>query len=306
MEPLSQDDPRRLGPYYVIARLGPDAGEVPATARHFIARGAAGDRTVVVTAPSQELADDVAYRERFLAEAENARLLGGGRPPLWLAPVVEVSGGGTGQPWSTTPFLPMLSLPAVPEANGGPLPVRTVRALGAALAETLAEVHTAGFAHAGAAPGTVYLAGDGPRLMGYGAVRAAAPDGEARVGLPGLEDDALPRSRPRAGGRGRWVTSSRWAPCWHTRPPAPEHRESARGRAADGCRRGIRGPERRRGVGSGRRRGAGRGLGVDRPGQRRWHQPGRGRAGTGVAAGAADRRVVRAVLGGAGGGDRTG
>ncbi|MER8161630.1 PQQ-binding-like beta-propeller repeat protein [Streptomyces sp. NPDC094472] len=202
MEPLSQDDPRRLGPYHVIARLGPDAGEGPAMESHFIARSVAGDRTVVVTAPSQELVDDVAYRERFRAEAENARLLGGGRPPLWLAPVVEVSGGGTGQPWSATPFLPMLSLPAVLEANGGPLPARTVRALGAALAETLAEVHAAGFAHAGVAPGTVFLAGDGPRLVGYGAVRAAAPDGEARVGLPGLEDDAVPPEQA-AGGRPR-------------------------------------------------------------------------------------------------------
>ncbi|MBP8534233.1 PQQ-binding-like beta-propeller repeat protein [Streptomyces sp. MK37H] len=174
-------------------------GEVPPLERHFIARSAAGDRTVVVTAPSQELVDDVAHRERFRAEAENARLLGGGRPPLWLAPVVEVSGGGTGQPWSATPFLPMLSLLAVLEANGGPLPVRTVRALGAALAETLAEVHTAGFAHAGVAPGTVFLAGDGPRLVGYGAVRAAAPDGEARAGLPGLEDDALPPEQAEGG-----------------------------------------------------------------------------------------------------------
>lgn len=202
MEPLSQGDPRRLGPYHVIARLGPGAGEVTAVECHFIARSAAGDRTVVVTAPPHELVDDVAYRERFRAEAENARLLGGGRPPLWLAPVVEVSGGGTGQPWSATPFLPMLSLPAVLEANGGPLPVRTVRALGAALAETLAQVHTAGFAHAGLAPGTVFLAGDGPRLVGYGAVRAAAADGEARVGLPGLADDALPPEQA-AGGRPR-------------------------------------------------------------------------------------------------------
>ncbi|MEU9970684.1 outer membrane protein assembly factor BamB family protein [Streptomyces malaysiensis] len=200
MEPLSQGDPGRLGPYHVIARLGSDTGEVPAAARHFIARSAAGDRTVVVTAPSQEFADHVAYGERFRVEAENARLLGGGRPPLWLAPVVEVSGRGTGQPWSVTPFLPMLSLPAALEAHGGPLPVRTVRALGAALAETLAEVHTAGFAHAGVAPGAVFLAGDGPRLVGYGAARAAAPDGEARVGLPGLADDALPPEQA-AGGR---------------------------------------------------------------------------------------------------------
>ncbi|OPF71123.1 hypothetical protein VT50_0235160 [Streptomyces antioxidans] len=80
--------------------------------------------------------------------------------------------------------------------------MRTVRALGAALAETLAEVHTAGSAHAGVAPGTVFLAGDGPRLVGYGAVRAAAPDGEARVGLPGLEDGALPPEQA-AGGRPR-------------------------------------------------------------------------------------------------------
>ena len=38
--------------------------------------------------------------------------------------------------------------------------------------------------------------------MGYGAVRAAAPDREARVGLPGLEDDALPLEQA-AGGRPR-------------------------------------------------------------------------------------------------------
>ncbi|OPF71122.1 hypothetical protein VT50_0235155 [Streptomyces antioxidans] len=115
---MSQGDPRRLGPYHIIARLGPDAGEAPAVEPRFIARSAAGDRTVVITAPSRELVDDAAYRERFRG-AENARLLGGGRPPLWLAPVVEVSGGETGQPWSVTPFLPMLSLPAVLEANGG-------------------------------------------------------------------------------------------------------------------------------------------------------------------------------------------
>ncbi|WP_262705669.1 MULTISPECIES: PQQ-binding-like beta-propeller repeat protein [Streptomyces] len=236
MEPLSQGDPRRLGPYHVIARLGPGAGEVAAMDSHFIARSAAGDRTVVVAAPSHELMDDIAYRERFRVEAENARLLGGGRPPLWLAPVVEVSGGGaTGRPWSAMPFLPMLSLPAVLEANGGPLPVRTVRALGAALAETLAEVHTAGFAHAGITPGTVFLAGDGPRLVGYGAVRAAAPDGAARVGLPGLEDDALPPEQA-AGGRPRPLgdvfalgTVLAYAATGRRRPDAEDLPEELRG-----------------------------------------------------------------------------
>ncbi|RNG31110.1 serine/threonine protein kinase, partial [Streptomyces botrytidirepellens] len=204
MEPLSRDDPRRIGPYHLIARLDPGAGDAAAMARCFIARGNGGDRTVLISAPPVASADDAGYRERFRAEAENARLLAGASRSRWTVPVVEISAdgtppgdsshsvGGTEPPWSASPYLPMLPLPAALESYGGPLPVRTVRAVGAALAEALDEVHTAGFTHAGIAPGTVFLAGDGPRLAGFGAVRAAGPDGEARAGLPGLDADALP------------------------------------------------------------------------------------------------------------------
>jgi len=214
VEPLSRDDPRRIGPYHLIARLDPGAGDVTAVARCFVARNGGGDRTVLLSAPPVASADDAGYRERFRAEAESALLLAGASRCRWIVPVAEVAGdatrpgdgtragGGAKPPWSASPYLPMLPLPAALEAYGGPLPVRTVRAVGAALAEALDKVHGAGFTHAGVAPGTVFLAGDGPRLAGFGAVRAAGPDGAARTGLPGLDADALPPEQL-AGGRPR-------------------------------------------------------------------------------------------------------
>ena len=208
MEPLSRDDPRRIGPYQLIARLDPGAGDVATVARCFVARNGGGDRTVLLSAPPGASADDTGYRERFRAEAESALLLAGASRCRWIVPVAEVAGDstragdGTEPPWSVSPYRPMLPLPAALEAYGGPLPPRTVRALGAALAEALDQVHEAGFTHAGVAPGTVFLAGDGPRLAGFGAVRAAGSDGAARAGLPGLDADALPPEQL-AGGRPR-------------------------------------------------------------------------------------------------------
>ncbi|GAA1297399.1 outer membrane protein assembly factor BamB family protein [Streptomyces javensis] len=201
MEPLSEDDPRRLGAYHIIARLAPGEEGPTAAARLFLARSAGGVRTVLISTPSPEFADDPAYRSRFLTEAESARRLGGAWPLARLAPV-EISDRAPEPPWSAFPYRPMLPLPGVVQMCGGPLPVRTIRALGAALAETLAEIHRAGFTHAGIAPENVFVASDGPWLGGFGAVRAAGPDGQSRVGLSGLAADALPPEQA-AGGRPR-------------------------------------------------------------------------------------------------------
>lgn len=76
-------------------------------------------------------------------------------------------------------------------AHGGPLPERVVRALGATIARTLTTAHTHGVTHTGLSPDAVLLTTEGPRLSCFGAVRAAAPDGERRGGLPGLDSGAL-------------------------------------------------------------------------------------------------------------------
>ncbi|MBT2508559.1 serine/threonine protein kinase [Streptomyces sp. ISL-98] len=187
------DNPRRIGPYHLITRLDPAGpGFPPVPERRFVARSADGDRTVLISAPLETTAPG-----RFLVEADAARRLLG----PWVCPVSEVSPPSEA-PWYASPYLPALPLPVALSVHGGPLPERTVRAVGAALAETLAGAHAMGITHAGLSPAAVLLAGNGPRLTCFGAVRAAAPDGDRRTGLPGLEPGSLAPEQA-SGGRPR-------------------------------------------------------------------------------------------------------
>ncbi|MFE4334301.1 serine/threonine protein kinase [Streptomyces sp. NPDC056831] len=187
------DGSRRIGPYHLITRLDPNGpGQPPIPVRRFIGRSADGDRTVLISAPL-----DGADPGRFLAEADaGCRLLG-----PWVLPVAELAAPSE-TPWYASPYLPVLPLPVALAVHGGPLPERTVRALGAALAETLTGAHAIGITHAGLSPASVLLAWDGPRLTCFGAVRTAAPDGEQRTGLPGLEPGSLAPEQA-SGGRPR-------------------------------------------------------------------------------------------------------
>lgn len=161
--------------------------------RRFIARRVDdADRTVLLSAPLPG-----ADPERFMVEAEASRRLVG----PWVSPRGQLAPPG-GPRWYASPYLPALPLPVALAVNGGPLPERSVRAIGAAVAETLATAHAQGITHAGVSPAAVLLAADGPRLTCFGAVRAAAPDGERRSGLPGLEPGSLAPEQA-AGGRPR-------------------------------------------------------------------------------------------------------
>ncbi|MFI0190023.1 serine/threonine protein kinase [Streptomyces sp. NPDC017082] len=183
---------RRVGPYTLITALDEARTRLPVPERRYIARGADSTDTVLLSLPLPG-----ADPRRFLAEAEDSRYLLG---PC-AAPATAVA-GPDGPAWHARPYLPVLPLPTALAVHGGPLPERTVRALGAALAETLAIVHGQGLAFAGVSPAAVLLAADGPRLTCFGAVRAAAPDGTPRSGLPGLEAGSLPPEQA-SGGRPR-------------------------------------------------------------------------------------------------------
>ncbi|MFE6690409.1 serine/threonine protein kinase [Streptomyces sp. NPDC057743] len=178
-----------VGPYVVLNRLDDPASPVPVPERRYMARSADGDRTVLLGLPLPGTDPD-----RFRAEADTSRYLLG----PWASPATEVAPHGT-PPWHARPYLPALPLPAALDAHGGPLPEPTVRALGAALAETLGVGHGQGLSHAGVSPAAVLLAADGPRLTCFGAVRAAAADGTARSGLPGLESGSLPPEQAAGG-----------------------------------------------------------------------------------------------------------
>ncbi|MDV5146064.1 serine/threonine protein kinase [Streptomyces sp. SBC-4] len=186
----------------MITRLDPPTtSAVPC--RRFVARTPDGSRTVLLSAPLP--GTDPA---RFAAEADAARHLLG----PWIAPVTDVAepaagpvGSGpapSGPAWYASPYVPALPLPVALAVHGGPLPETTVRAVGAALAEALAAAHSQGLTHAGVSPAAVLLTADGPRLSCFGAVRAAAADGEPRTGLPGLDPGSLAPEQA-SGGRPR-------------------------------------------------------------------------------------------------------
>lgn len=161
MERLSHDDPTQIGPYVTLARL--DAESSGPAERRYLARTADGERTVLVCVPLVG-----ADPSLWAIEAEGARRLS---VPGFLT-VAEV-GGTAGFPWYATPYTPVLPLPAVLAAYGGPLPEDTVRGLGAALARTLAAAHAQGVTHSGLSPTAVLITPTGPLLTCFGATRAA-------------------------------------------------------------------------------------------------------------------------------------
>jgi serine/threonine protein kinase len=160
MEPLGPDDPEVLGPHRLAARLG--AGGM---GRVYLARSPQG-RFVAVKAIRPELVGDRNFRIRFRREVEAAGALGG----RYTAPVVDADPDGP-IPWLATDYI---AGPTLAEAvlEHGPLPVESVLALGAGIAEALISVQAAGLVHRDLKPSNVLLAADGPRVIDFGIVRA--------------------------------------------------------------------------------------------------------------------------------------
>ncbi|MFJ6811223.1 PQQ-binding-like beta-propeller repeat protein [Streptomyces anulatus] len=177
MEALRQDDPRRFGRFTALARFHEGASAV-----RYVARDTASGEVALITAARPELAVVPAYRRRFQAEARTAEHLAGGwvAPPLDTGEEPEPPADGPEPLWTAAGYVPALPLA---EAIGidGPLDERSLRILGAGIAEILSRVHAAGAVLQGLAPGTVLLAADGPRLTAFGPLGAAA-SAEARPG----------------------------------------------------------------------------------------------------------------------------
>ncbi|MFJ9678852.1 PQQ-binding-like beta-propeller repeat protein [Streptomyces sp. NPDC101194] len=193
MEALRQDDPRRIGPYAVLARFRETASAV-----QFLAHDPADDRPVVVTAARPGLAALPAFRRRFQAEARTAERLAGG----WVQPPLGAFAEDSDDvpPWTAVPYAPALTLSEAIEVTG-PLPERAVRILGAGIAEALSRVHATGAVLQGLAPGTVLLAEDGPRLTAFGPLGAAAaaearPGGQLSVRLGYLTPEQVEGEEP--------------------------------------------------------------------------------------------------------------
>jgi outer membrane protein assembly factor BamB len=170
VEPLRPADPRKVGGYQVLARLGSGGmGTV------FLGRSAGG-RTVAVKVVHAALAGDPDFRTRFAREVAAARAVSG----VFTAPVIDADPDGP-TPWLVTAYLPGYSLQRVVEGSG-PLPSWSVSTLGAGLAEALVGIHRAGVVHRDLKPSNVLLTPDGPRVIDFGVARAAEVSAVTRTG----------------------------------------------------------------------------------------------------------------------------
>ncbi|WP_141576652.1 PQQ-binding-like beta-propeller repeat protein [Actinomadura sp. WMMA1423] len=164
-------DPRQVGPYRVVARLGAGGmGQV------FLGRSPAG-RTVAIKIIHPALAEEGDFRTRFRREITAARAVGG----VYTAPVVDADPDAS-PPWLATTFLRGLSLEAAVAAHG-PLPPPAVRALGAGLAEALVSIHRAGIVHRDLKPSNVMLTPEGPRVIDFGIARPNEATALTRTGV---------------------------------------------------------------------------------------------------------------------------
>ncbi|WP_128979755.1 bifunctional serine/threonine-protein kinase/ABC transporter substrate-binding protein [Streptomyces roseicoloratus] len=178
LQPLLPSDPSRLAGYRLLGRLG--AGGMGVV---YLGRTDTGELAAVkVTLADQ--ADQPDFRARFRREVEAARRVAS----PWAVPVIGADPDAP-EPWMATAFVPGPSLGEAVRAHG-PLPERSVRILGGAVARALSAVHAAGLVHRDVKPGNILLAVDGPRLIDFGIARVtdetALTSADMVVGTPGF------------------------------------------------------------------------------------------------------------------------
>lgn len=156
VEQLTQHDPRRIGPFEVLGRLG--AGGMGLV---YLARSASGRRVAIKTVRT-ELAEDQLFRVRFTREVEAARAVSG----FYTAAVVDADPRAA-VPWLATAYVPAPSLEEIVN-ECGPMPTQAVRWLAAGIAEALQSIHGAKLVHRDMKPSNVLVVEDGPRVIDFG------------------------------------------------------------------------------------------------------------------------------------------
>lgn len=177
LDPLTEDDPRLIGPYRLVGRIG--AGGMGVVYAGLDSEG----RCIALKTVHTKYADRPGHREAFVREVEMLRRADGistarvhGADPT--APV----------PWLAFDYVPGRDLRRHVR-EFGPLPADMLRTFALGTAEGLAELHSAGIAHRDIKPGNVILAPDGPKIVDFGiAIEIGTDPGQdasASYGTPG-------------------------------------------------------------------------------------------------------------------------
>jgi serine/threonine protein kinase len=160
--PLQAGDPRRLGSYELIGRLG-----IGGQGAVFLGTSEPGGRVAVKLLHSN-LTEDTDARGRFVREAMAAKRVA----RFCAAQVLDVQVAGD-QPYIVTEYVPGPSLQRLVK-DGGPLSGGALERLAIGTATALVAIHQAGVVHRDLKPANVIVGPDGPRVIDFGIAKALA------------------------------------------------------------------------------------------------------------------------------------
>lgn len=160
MPELQPGDPRRLGSYEIVERLGEGGQGVV-----YAGVDASGNKAAIKLLRA-DLAGDAMARNRFVREAQAAKQVA----RFCTAQVLEADVAGD-QPYIASEYVPGPSLyKQVTET--GPITGAALDRLAIGTATALVAIHQAGIVHRDFKPHNVIMAPDGPRVIDFGIARA--------------------------------------------------------------------------------------------------------------------------------------
>ncbi|MFI7467098.1 serine/threonine protein kinase [Nonomuraea sp. NPDC049646] len=170
-QPLAADDPRRLGAYDIVARLGEGGQGVV-----YLGKSDSGDQ-VAVKLLHNALVADADARTRFLREVAVAQRVA----RFCTAPVLHADLDGS-RPYIVSEYVPGPSLREL-VINEGPRRGAALERLAISTATALAAIHRAGILHRDLKPANVLMGPEGPVVIDFGIARALDSPGATATGM---------------------------------------------------------------------------------------------------------------------------